>query len=425
MSDEGTRPSVALDDPIDASLLLTLEEKQLLGAADQLGCELRILAPSGSALTGRPLDAETTAAVLAAQPETTPVHTRTPRGDFLGSSVFHDGERLCLIVCGPLDGEGRARALRTAHYLIRLSETLLIGALRRVLSTRIHLAHVEEAYCELQLKNQRLEQAIQRMKDSDGIKANFLATVSHELRTPLTSVIGYSEMLMEGLAGPLNEEQREYLETVMAKSDQLLALITKLLDVSRIESAGVQMHRSAVDLQDVVRDVLTTVAPHGRRKRLRVSASLPADLQHVDGDRDKLRQVLLNLVANAIKFTPDSGEVTIVARNLGAESLPSDPGPPRGPRVLVSVIDNGIGIPTNLHEKVFDSFYQVDNTSTREYAGSGLGLSIVRKFVDAHGGRVWVEDRDPPARGAVFCLTLPVASSTSAAVAPPHAVAQR
>jgi signal transduction histidine kinase len=335
--------------------------------------------------------------VLGRQPESTPWYVEEGGREYLCAAVYPTGEPLLRIVCSALPGPGgRTRGLRAAHYVIRLCETLIRGALRRTLTARVHLAHVEEAYCELQLKNTRLEQAVQRMKDSDRVKASFLSTVSHELRTPLTSVLGYSEMLMEGLAGPLSQEQREYLQTVMDKGDQLLALISKLLDVSRIEAAGVELSRSAVDLHGLCAEVLHTVAPQCRRKRTQITAVLPPDLLLVDGDRDKLRQVLVNLVSNAIKFTPERGEVSITASNQPADICP---------QVQLSVMDSGIGIPTDLHEKVFDLFYQIDNSATRQYEGSGLGLSIVRKYVDAHEGRVWIENG--PDRGAIFHLLLP------------------
>jgi signal transduction histidine kinase len=182
----------------------------------------------------------------------------------------------------------------------------------------------------------------------------------------------------------------------MDKGDQLLGLITKLLDVSRIESSGVELTRSAVDLHSLCAEVLHTVAPQCRRKRTQITAILPQDLLCIDGDRDKLRQVLVNLLANAIKFTPERGEVSILAANQEGDAAP---------RVQLSVLDSGIGIPPHLHEKVFDLFYQVDNSATREYEGSGLGLSIVRKYVDAHQGRVWIENGHD--RGAIFHLLLP------------------
>jgi signal transduction histidine kinase len=393
MNEPTPRASGGLDAKLSLRGLLCEEENQLLVAARDLGCAVSLVDRQGNAVVG---DAPP-AVVLAAPPESTPWYVREGGREYRCSAVYHNGEQLCRIVCSALPGpDGRTRGLRTAHYIIRLCETLLRGALRRTLTARVHLAYVEEAYCELQLKHQRLEQAVQRMKDSDRVKASFLATVSHELRTPLTSVLGYSEMLMEGLAGPLSNEQREYLQTVMDKGDQLLGLISKLLDVSRIEAAGVQLTRTAVDLHSLCAEVLHTVAPQCRRKRTQLTAALPPDLLLVDGDREKLRQVLVNLIANAVKFTPERGEVAVVAKNQEGE------GPPK---VQVSVLDSGIGIPTHLHEKVFELFYQIDNSATREYEGSGLGLSLVRKYVDAHQGEVWVENG--PDRGAIFHLLLP------------------
>jgi len=392
MSEASPKSSGGVDAKVQLRGLLSDEEIQLLRAACELGCAVSLVDQQGTLIVGQPPPP----VVLAAPPESTPWYVQESGRQYLCSAVYHDGEQLGRIICSALPGEGgRTRSLRTAHYVIRLCETLLRGALRRTLTARVHLAHVEESYCELQLKNHRLEQAVQRMKDSDRVKASFLSTVSHELRTPLTSVLGYSEMLMEGLAGPLSPEQREYLQTVMDKGDQLLGLISKLLDVSRIEAAGVELTRTAVDLRALCAEVISTVAPQCRRKRTQITATLPDDLLLVDGDREKLRQVLVNLLANAIKFTPEHGEVAICAENR--EGI--------APKVQLSVLDSGIGIPSHLHEKVFELFYQVDNSATREYEGSGLGLSLVRKYIDAHHGRVWIENG--PDRGAIFHLLLP------------------
>lgn len=400
----GLQATHSIDDPIVLSDLLNPEELTLLDAARELGCELRLLDATGQPIVGATAPPLPPGLLQSLGPTPQPVPLSADGRDYLCLTLSHVGEPLGVIAAGPLPEakEGRARVLRVAHYLIRLAETLVTGALRRTLTTRVHLAHVEEAYCELQQKTQRLEQAIQRMKDADRIKANFLATVSHELRTPLTSVLGYSEMLLEGLAGPLNDEQREYLQTVTLKGEQLLRLITTLLDVSRIESVGVELERESVNVPALLHEVFQTLAPQGRRKRLHIHAESPAGLWNIDGDRDKLRQVLLNLVGNSIKFTPAFGEIKVVAQNLA-------PGTGRDaantPRVQLSVVDSGIGIPNHLHDKVFDAFYQVDNSATREYEGSGLGLAIVRKFVEAHGGQVWVENG--PTRGAIFNVILP------------------
>ncbi len=394
-----TDSPAALDDPIDVGQLLGAEERGLLLSACELGCQLSIFDASQRCLFGEP------------------TLLRTERATGTGGApvqrdVYYGGERIACIVAAPLPGpaepsasaEGRSASLRASHFALRLAESLLYSGLRRALTTRAHQAYVEETHCELQLKAQRLEQAIERMRDADRVKASFLATVSHELRTPLTSVLGYSEMLLDGLAGPLNEEQRDYLSTVMAKGEQLLGLISKLLDVSRIESVGVQLNRRPLDLRDLVHEVVYVQVPHARRRRLHVQINLPEQLPLVYGDREKLRQVLSNLLSNAIKFTPENGLVEIAAHSLNAD----DPAMARS--VQVSVIDSGIGIPAELHDKVFDTFYQVDNSPSRAYEGSGLGLAIVRRFVEAHGGRVWVESSQP--RGTVFHFTLPAAPTS-------------
>jgi signal transduction histidine kinase len=395
---DSSAPAATLDDPIDVAALLGAEERGLLLSACELGCELSIFDAHEQCLFGEP-------ALLQAEV------TRGSMGSPVQRDVYYAGERIARIVAvavsldaGPaLGSEGRGASLRSAHFALRLAESLLYAGLRRQLSARAHQAYVEETHCELQLKAQRLEQAIERMRDADRVKASFLATVSHELRTPLTSVLGYSEMLLDGLAGPLNEEQRDYLSTVMAKGEQLLGLISKLLDVSRIESVGVQLNRRPLDLRDLVHEVVYVQAPHARRRRLHVHINIPEQLPLVLGDRDKLRQVLSNLVSNAIKFTPESGAVEIGAHSLNADD------PVTARTVQVSVTDSGIGIPKELHDKVFDTFYQVDNSPSRAYEGSGLGLAIVRRFVEAHGGRVWVESGQP--RGTVFHFTLPAAQS--------------
>ncbi len=391
------QPSMpSIDDPIDVGSLLGPEEQGLLQSACELGCELAVLDAQRRCLFG--------SAELA--------QSDRPRGAALVQrDVFYGGERIATLLAAPLPMDASPRpqgvaadermgSLRVAHFAVRLGESLLYSAIRRTLTTRAHEAYVEETHCELQQKAQRLEQAVERMRDADRVKASFLATVSHELRTPLTSVLGYSEMLLDGLAGPLNEEQRDYLSTVMAKGEQLLALISKLLDVSRIETVGVQLNRRPLDLRDLVHEVVYVQAPQARRRRLQVHVDVPPQLPMVFGDREKLRQVLGNLVSNAIKFTPEHGEVQVLVQTLPTDDVAT------ARSVQVSVIDSGIGIPPELHDKVFDTFYQVDNSPSRAYEGSGLGLAIVRRFVEAHGGQVWVESGSE--RGTVFRFTLPI-----------------
>jgi signal transduction histidine kinase len=246
---------------------------------------------------------------------------------------------------------------------------------------------------------------VERLQEADRVKSNFLATVSHELRTPLTSVIGYSEMLLEGIAGALNEEQREYVRTVMEKGDQLLQLITGILDISRMEAGELRLSKVTFALDEVVSVALSTIAPQARRKRLHITSQIPEGLPALFGDRDKIRQVVLNLLSNSVKFTPEGGAIMLSATLGALKTRTSFGGPPDA--VLLTIRDTGIGVPAEHAERIFDPFFQVDNSSTREYGGTGLGLSIVKRFVEAHGGVVWLDSE--VGKGSAFTITLPIA----------------
>lgn len=311
---------------------------------------------------------------------------------------------------------GDAQARRITEQIARVLHVVLHTAYARHLAAQLHLAAMEDAYAELSDKNKRLAEAVERMQDVDRLKSNFLATVSHELRTPLTSVIGYSEMLLEGLAGGLNDEQREYVHIIMEKGDQLLQLISGILDVSRIEAGTLRVAREPVDLRDLIETAVTAVTPLLRRKRLAIAS--PPLAPRVLGDRDKIRQVVMNLLGNAIKFTPEGGKIDI-AVEVGALAREDDTGKfrtgamaagsttPEGQSlgVRLRVRDNGIGIAKEKQARIFEPFFQVDSSSTREYGGTGLGLTLVKSFVEAHGGRVWVDSE--LGRGSAFTVTLP------------------
>ncbi len=304
----------------------------------------------------------------------------------------------------------QATAEKILKHFAELLDVLVFSGHKNLLTARLHIEAVQESYRELQEKNRLLEDSFGKLKELDRLKSNFLATMSHELRTPLTSVIGYSEMMLEGLGGPLTGEQREYLGIIMEKGENLLQLITSILDITKIEAGRVRLVFSEVDLGQVMRDAISTVLPHGRKKGLTLLVEAAPGLPKVSCDREKLRQCLINLVSNAVKFTPAGGSVTLSAREA-----------PHG-RVEVSVVDTGIGIPAEHIARVWDVFYQVDGSSTREYGGAGLGLAIVKSFVEAHGGEVRV--RSQPSQGSTFSLVLPVRGSAPGSArssAPPPA----
>ncbi len=290
-------------------------------------------------------------------------------------------------------------------HFAEILEVLVFSGHKNLITARLHIEAVQESYRELQEKNRQLEDSFGKLKELDRLKSNFLATMSHELRTPLTSVIGYSEMMLEGLGGPLTSEQREYLGIIMEKGENLLQLITSILDITKIEAGRVRLVLSEVELGQLMRDAVSTVLPHARKKGLTLICEPGVPKLHCD--REKVRQCLINLVSNAVKFTPPGGTITV-----GAKEAP-------GERVALFVTDTGIGIGEEHVPKVWDVFYQVDGSSTREYGGAGLGLAIVKSFVEAHGGEVQV--RSTPNSGSTFTMMFPWRGAAVVGARSPHA----
>ncbi len=326
--------------------------------------------------------------------------TDVPKGD--GGIDAHTLRRLRL----PLTVIASDELRRSAAVLLRATDAVCHAGYRALLTSNMHLESITEAYNDLQTANERLAAQNQelsatnaRLRELDDLKSNFLATVSHELRTPLTSVIGYSEMMLEGLAGPLNDEQREYVATIMERGESLLHLISGILDISKIERGGPQaLVREPVEAATLVEAALSTVRPQAHKAQLTLDRRVSPELPVLHLDRYKIRQALVNLLGNAVKFTPAGGTVTVVvelAQMRGGT-----------PAARFAVRDTGIGIPTDQLPRIFEAFYQVDNSSTREYGGTGLGLSIVKSFVESHGGQVGVASA--PSEGSTFWFMVPL-----------------
>jgi len=294
-------------------------------------------------------------------------------------------------------------AEKIVKHFMDLVDVMVFTGHKNIIAARLHIEAVQESYRELSEKNRQLEESFAKLKELDRLKSNFLATMSHELRTPLTSVIGYSEMMLEGLGGPLTAEQREYLSIIMEKGENLLQLITSILDISKIEAGRVRLVLSEVDVGQLLKDAVATVLPLARKKGLKVSCE-PAPALRLTGDREKLRQCLINLASNAVKFTPAGGTLTVYS-----EVLP-------GEKVALRVTDTGIGIADEHLDRIFDVFYQVDGSSTREYGGAGLGLAIVKSFAEAHGGQITASSR--PGAGSTFSLVLPLRPRSEPAITP-------
>jgi signal transduction histidine kinase len=298
---------------------------------------------------------------------------------------------------------------RIAGHLKAALDLILFSGHKAHVTSHMHLASVRESYRQLEEKTARLQEAFDRLKELDRLKSNFLATVSHELRTPLTSIIGYSEMLAEGLAGPLSGEQADFVKTIHDKGEQLLSLIMGLLDLSKLESGTMRMTSRGMKIDPVLGEVVSTLTPTARKKGIHLALDVGPDLAELRGDPERLRQVFINLVENAIKFTPAGGTVTLSAHMSDEDGDDDVDGltllAPTQARIEVRVSDTGIGIPDKEKPKVFDAFYQVDSSSTREYGGTGLGLSIVKRLVEAHNGTIAIRDNEP--RGTVFVVSLP------------------
>ena len=253
---------------------------------------------------------------------------------------------------------------------------------------------VEAAGIELQERAQALEEANVRLQELDRLKSQFLANMSHELRTPLNSIIGFSEVMIEGMVGELQPEQKECLEHIRSGGHHLLRLINDILDISKIEAGYLELVPAPFDVAQLVSDVEATIAPLLEKKSQRLTVDLPEELPALVADHFRIKQVLLNLLANACKFTPDEGRIALSCELADASSM------------LFSVADSGIGIKPEDREIIFEEFRQADDSKAREMTGTGLGLAISKRLVEMHGGRIWVESTY--GHGATFSFLVPL-----------------
>jgi signal transduction histidine kinase len=249
-----------------------------------------------------------------------------------------------------------------------------------------------ELFEELERKGRELE-AVSRHK------SEFLANMSHELRTPLNAVLGYAELIQDGIYGEVPAKVQDVLERIQQNGRHLLGLINDVLDLSKIEAGQLTLAPAAYSMRELVLDVVGATEALAAEKKLAFEVEVPKDLPPARGDERRLTQVLMNLVGNAIKFT-DAGSVSIRAKVEGGS-------------LVVAVSDTGVGIAAEDRQRIFEEFQQVDSSSTRKKGGTGLGLAIARRIVELHGGRIWVEST--PGQGSTFAFTLPLAAEEQVA----------
>ena len=265
------------------------------------------------------------------------------------------------------------------------------GSVAEILSVGMDITRLVRTEQELRRTMEELAIAKDRAEDADRLKSAFLATMSHELRTPLNSIIGFTGILLQGLSGPVNEEQVKQLTMVKNSSNHLLSLISDVLDISKIESGRLKVDCMPFSPRESVLKVVQSVRPLAEKKGLELFCEVAENAGNIAGDARRFEQVLLNLLGNAVKFTEHGSILVRCAREEG--------------RYLISVADTGIGVCDENLERLFKPFHQIDTGLSRKYEGTGLGLSICKKLVELMGGIIRVESE--PGKGSTFSFTLP------------------
>jgi len=272
---------------------------------------------------------------------------------------------------------------------------------------------------------QQLQEKAEQLEVASRHKSQFLASMSHELRTPLNAIMGFSEVLLDPALQVSEEERSEFLMDILNSGKHLLQIINEILDLSKVESGKMELQPAEVVVQDLIQGVTATIRPLATKKNIAIEADLEGTIPPVTADPGKIKQVLLNLVGNAIKFTPEGGQVTVTARQVpggygepanrrtGEAPVPilrltDSSVPPQGGFLEISVQDTGVGIKPEDLGKVFEEFQQVEASEIAQAEGTGLGLTLAKKFVEMHGGKIWVTSE--VGMGSTFTFTLPVAA---------------
>lgn len=275
---------------------------------------------------------------------------------------------------------------RVPPELQELAETMTIMAKKLMM---------QKLYLEVKVKErtQQLTETINELEQANNYKSQFLANVSHELRTPLNSIIGFASLLKDNLYGTLNEKQELYVSTIISSGNHLMDLINDILQIIKIDKGIIKLFPKPINLTQLFEDVSNLVFPTFNEKEQKFFVKIEDDVPLVTWDEEKIKQVLLNLLSNSAKFTPEGGKISMSAEM-------------RGENVLMKVSDTGIGVPEDMREKVFLAFEQANSSYTKRYQGVGLGLAICKSLVELHCGKIWINENH--GGGALTCILIPI-----------------
>ncbi|MBM3246874.1 MAG: HAMP domain-containing histidine kinase, partial [Candidatus Omnitrophica bacterium] len=244
-------------------------------------------------------------------------------------------------------------------------------------------------------RTHELTLALEEVKKVSKRKTDFISSVSHELRTPLTSIKGYASILLAGKLGKLEPQAQERLDKINRHSDELVHLVNDLLDISRIEAGKMIMKQEQQNLKNIAGQAVDLLSGQLKEKLIELTLDIPADADRVFVDQSQIERVFINIIGNAIKFTPQKGKITIRARKVDNAAQ-------------VDIADTGCGIPPEAQEAIFEEFYRVDNPINQQVRGTGLGLTLVKYIIEAHKGKIWV--KSGPGQGSTFSFILPSSS---------------
>ena len=292
----------------------------------------------------------------------------------------------------------RADAARQAELEHRVAE--------RTAALRVEIAERQRSEEDVRQLNRRITEVNESLARGARLKDEFLAAMSHELRTPLNAILGFTELLLEGIQGEVNEKQAKSLRSVDESGRHLLSLINDILDLSKIEAGQLEIYLADTAIEPVCQASLRFVRQAAAKKRLHLTMEIDSRLSAVPADERRLRQILVNLLSNAVKFTPEDGKVGLTVTLLPEEDT-----------VQFTVWDTGIGITPEDQAKLFKPFIQLDSRLSRQYTGTGLGLSMVLRLAELHGGRVALASE--PGKGSRFSVCLPARAAASPSPRPP------